>query len=1165
MVFITFICYVRYRFVSKFSYDVDNIMAYLRKDYEFSLNSPDKFYLSLPMTKSKAYGGTMLLWKRELDPYVTLYPPTSCAALPIIFEPPGTGKSVHVCVYLPTCGRDLEFIEELTKLAVLIQQLSIDIPNVPLFIRGDFNTSEKNRSRSALFESFKRAENLSEVEFDHLTYHHFVGNGSSDSKLDRILFSHGTEVLKTIVCKHENPFVESHHDVLVSEWMVPKETAIPPCTSSSTVPTIPNMRHRILWTDDGIVDYQKLIIPHLNRLSQLWLTPSPSRNCLSIVLDATNVILTECAKATNKSFSLKPKPGTCSKSTPRPRAIKISGRKLLRQWKYLKYVRLSKNISDVSKLDYEKKYSEAKRAHRKLSRNLRAKNLLDRDANLLSNPAATYASIRKARRARNGSLQKLTFNSKVYHNEAVKDGFFESIKELKSKDPERLANGSHYSDFLSDYAHIVELCKNGTPILQITESKALSLLYRLKPHVPDLYSVTPAHYMHAGPIGWRYFHCLLNSLISEISNVSITEVNQAYACILFKGHEKDKSSSRSYRTISTCPVVAKALDLHIRDLQLKNWNENQANTQFQGQGSSHELAALLLSECIQHSLYTLKQPLFVLYLDARSAFDLVQREILIHSLYHAQDQDQSILYIDKRLQCRQTMLDWNGCLMGPISDEQGVEQGGCNSSEFYKIFGREQLTLAQKSGLGTKLGSLNVAAIGQADDTALISNDIFNLQYLLKLSNVFCHKYLVEQCAEKNKLQVYTKKGIAYDQSYTDLVNPIIVNEKQINFSSEAEHVGLLRSTYGNGPTISARFSAHRKALAGLLHTGLARGHRANPTQTIKIEKLYALPVLLSGLGSLILSIKEVDMIERHFRETLRCLLRLHERTPKCVVYFLAGCLPGSALIHLRQLSLFNMIIRLPNNILHHHATNLFSARTISPRSWFAQIRDLCLKYGLPHPGVLLKSPPSKSDFKAMAKKKVIDFWEIELREQAKCLKSLKYFYPEFMSLTVTHPMFSTAGAFPRKVSMATVQAVMISGRYRCDALLQHWSQKVSGVCTQPSCTGSFIVDDIEHILRVCPSLQPMRQKLEKFTHGYLVNNQLPDDIISLVKSHCTPIYPDFCRFLIDCSSLPSVIRAEQIFGIDVLHHIFTITRTWIYTLHRERLKLRGEWKLCSA
>ena len=80
----------------------------------------------------------------------------------------------------------------------------------------------------------------------------------------------------------------------------------------------------------------------------------------------------------------------------------------------------------------------------------------------------------------------------------------------------------------------------------------------------------------------------------------------------------------------------------------------------------------------------------------------------------------------------------------------------------------------------------------------------------------------------KIKLQVYTRKGVAYDQLYTDLVNPIIVNEKQIKFSSEAEHIGLLCSICGNGPTISARFSVLRKALAGLPHTGLARGHRAN-------------------------------------------------------------------------------------------------------------------------------------------------------------------------------------------------------------------------------------------------------------------------------------------------------------------------------------------------
>ena len=196
-----------------FACDIDNIMAFVQNEYGYYLNSPDKYDSSLPLQRSRASGGTMMMWKKDLDPYVTLFPPISPAALPIIFHPPGAVKSLHVSVYLPTCGLEHEYIEELSNLSMLLQQLSLEYHNAPLYIRGDFNTSEKNKTRSALFESFKRVENLREVQFDHLTYHHFVGNGLSDSKLDRILYSHGNETLKTVICKLDNPLVESHHDI----------------------------------------------------------------------------------------------------------------------------------------------------------------------------------------------------------------------------------------------------------------------------------------------------------------------------------------------------------------------------------------------------------------------------------------------------------------------------------------------------------------------------------------------------------------------------------------------------------------------------------------------------------------------------------------------------------------------------------------------------------------------------------------------------------------------------------------------------------------------------------------------------------------------------------------------------------------------------------------
>ena len=82
-----------------------------------------------------------------------------------------------------------------------------------------------------------------------------------------------------------------------------------------------------------------------------------------------------------------------------------------------------------------------------------------------------------------------------------------------------------------------------------------------------------------------------------------------WAVILYKGHGKNKESDRSYRTISTCPLLAKAMDMYVGGLYQCGWTEAQADTQFQGAGSSHELAALLLTECVQYSLFAAKRPL----------------------------------------------------------------------------------------------------------------------------------------------------------------------------------------------------------------------------------------------------------------------------------------------------------------------------------------------------------------------------------------------------------------------------------------------------------------------------------------------------------------------------------------------------------------------------
>ena len=405
------------------------------------------------------------------------------------------------------------------------------------------------------------------------------------------------------------------------------------------------------------------------------------------------------------------------------------------------------------------------------------------------------------------------------------------------------------------------------------------------------------------------------------------------------------------------------------------WALVQAPTQFQGSGSFHLLAAVLFTDRIQFSIYTTRKPVFALLLDAKSAFDKVVKECAIRNAYLAGTCDQGLLYLDSRLDSRRTFVEWDKVLMGPIDDKLGVEQGGVNSDRIYKLCNNVQLNTVQRSGLGVNLGDVVVSSIGQADDTVLISDCIVKLYGLLHLAVSYCKQYHVELVPEKTKLVAFCHNPKSTSMYFQKLLNPISIEGHKVEFSSSAEHVGIIRSSEGNMPNILHRLSCHTKAIASVLPAGLSRAHRGNPASSLRIESIYGCPVLLSGLPSLVLNSLEESIIHHHYKVSLQRLQRLHQGTPEAVVMFLAGSLPATALRHLRMLGLLAMIARLdPQNILHRHGRHVL----LNPDkkdlrwSWFASVRLLSQQYGLPDPILVLKSPPTHYYWKKLTKLKAL-------------------------------------------------------------------------------------------------------------------------------------------------------------------------------------------------
>ena len=157
----------------------------------------------------------------------------------------------------------------------------------------------------------------------------------------------------------------------------------------------------------------------------------------------------------------------------------------------------------------------------------------------------------------------------------------------------------------------------------------------------------------------------------------------------FKGHGKSKSSYRSYRCLSLCPFLSKSLDKWILKLREEKWSLAKADTQFLTKGSCHELASVLLTECIQHSVRTLRKPLFCLFLDKMSAFDLVTKENIVLADVDAvggpAHADHISVYLANRLGNRRTYLQYQDTIMGDIKDTMGCEQGGILGSEEFQL------------------------------------------------------------------------------------------------------------------------------------------------------------------------------------------------------------------------------------------------------------------------------------------------------------------------------------------------------------------------------------------------------------------------------------------------------------------------------------------------
>ena len=380
---------------------------------------------------------------------------------------------------------------------------------------------------------------------------------------------------------------------------------------------------------------------------------------------------------------------------------------------------------------------------------------------------------------------------------------------------------------------------------------------------------------------------------------------------------------------------------------------------------------------------------------------------------------------------------------------------------------------------------------------------------------------------------------------------PILYDNIPISESLSTEHLGIIRSSnLDNFLAIQDRISKHFKALLPVLACGAARGHRGNPAAALRVEALYASPVLFSGLASLVLSRSEIYILTKHHRQILQKIMRVFSKSPPESIYILSGVPPAEAILDLKMFNLLGMVARMgPKNPLHQIGVYLLV--THSSFSWFSRLRVLSGKYKIMDPLQILLNPPDKIKYNQYLRKRIYDFWHSKLINQMSSKSSLKFLRGAFLPLGCgPHPLWLSCEGSPTAIAAAELQAKILTGRYRDDYLVSKWKSSSDGACS----LCDFFPGDISHYLTGdCPALAEQLKKTLSHSFSYLSHYPtLLQTALTVYNSSRL----EFAAFIADPSTNPLVIKLRQEFGSKFVWPLFRLSRAYILCMHRERQRL---------
>jgi hypothetical protein len=970
--------------------------------------------------KPRGYSGTAIFYNKNKAKAVTEHQDGDhrVLAISLISKPHST---VIINVYMPCRGNnsaDEEYEQTLDQISEIIEKYAED---KSLIIAGDwncqYNPEPKSKRETALHNFILNYQLKVKESNQGPTFIH--PNGYDCSTIDYFLVNKKIED-NVRSCMKIQDLVQSTSDHYPVQIQV--ETKVESDLTTNTLEKETRKSNdNINWEKIDLSKYQ-------TDLDDTLRENSPNTTTIwDIEQEVLNLQTTITNAAQNAINRKAQKPKKAKKKNLWNPAIKAAVKKRKAAYWKLKKGKAAQTDQHILVEQHKKSKLEL----RSLQRIAAAKNRQNELEEIMEasscNKKLFYKLVNKQRNTETLYTEKLVVKEKTYENEAILEGWYEHFSTLAQPIENENYDENYRLDTEFDLICIEETIKNGLNQEKLTQftykelTKAISSLNTGK--AADLYGITAEHLKNGGT--------LLNNALLQIMN-GILHQRKIPRCMkkglitpVYK-KKKEKYHPTNYRGITVVSVIGKLLEKLIKERVINILKPTQ-NKQQRGFTSktSPMCAALLLHESMNEAK-TNKTPLFIAFLDAKSAFDVVPHASLLRKLYLDGIDGSMWLLIKDTFQDAVSKVKWKEQTSNEFPIMQGVRQGGILSSEEYKRFNNNLLDWIQDANIGSKIGSIKCPSPTCADDVALVASNKSEMQIMLDCCKVYSDK-------ERYELQPAKSMVMTLNVPQDEIRHVTFkLGNTTIPIVSEAVHLGITRdaSSLGIEPTIRENLKKARRAAYALMGAGLHGINGITPKIAFHLVSIYILPIMLHGMEVLLPKGTQLRTLNKYYEEMMRRILGLPDSVAGPAVYILLGALPLQAHIDRKALALLGNILRDKESIEWNILQRQALIKTSLEESWVSKIKRTLKSYKLPNIFDLMHNFSAIKNWKELVKTTINNHWKAELMEKTKTYSSLRYLAYENYKPGQVHLSIDTIGHSTIDIRKNSVSCKILTGSY---------------------------------------------------------------------------------------------------------------------------------------